>query len=111
VRFDPVAMKEALQHTLKTVVQFASAPQNKTEIVIRIRETPRRDFVLIDYWAGPEVLRDASLQTFLDADFSSRTLGKGWDFLQAWKIVESHGGHLEFEAAPDGNHLIVFLPF
>ena len=111
VRFDPVAMKEALQHTLKTVVQFASAPQNKTEIVIRIRETPRRDFVLIDYWAGPEALRDASLQTFLDADFSSRTLGKGWDFLQAWKIVESHGGHLEFEAAPDGNHLIVFLPF
>ena len=111
VRFDPVAMKLALQLTLKTMAQFAGASGNEVEIVVRIRETSRRDFVLVDFYAGPRALTEGSLQTLVDADFSTRTLGKGLDFLQAWKIVKSHGGSIECENAPDGNHLVVSLPF
>lgn len=111
VRFDHAAMKLALQLTLRTIAQFAKASGDQAEIIVRIRETPRRDFVLVDYFAGPGALQEGSLQTLLDADFSSRTLGKGLDFLQAWKIVESHGGSIECETAPDGNHLVVSLPF
>jgi nitrogen-specific signal transduction histidine kinase len=110
-QFDPAAIKIALQLTLRTITQFVVAPDKKGEIEIRIRQTSRRDFVLIDFYAGPEAFQDGSLQILLDADFSSKTLGKGLDFLQAWKIVESHGGRIELENAPDGNHLLFSLPF
>lgn len=111
VRFDPVAMKLALQLTLKTMAQLAGASVKAVEIAVRIRETSRRDFVTVDFCAPLGALPEGSLQTLFDADFSSRTLGKGLDFLQAWKIVKSHGGSIESERAPDGNHLVVLLPF
>ena len=110
-RFDPAAIKTALQLTLKTITQFVATPGNKAEIEIRIRQTSHRDFVLVDFYAGSEAFQDSSLQILLDADFSSKTLGKGLDFLQAWKIVESHGGSIGFDNAPEGSHLVISLPF
>lgn len=110
-QFDPAAIKTALQLTLRTITQFVAAPDKKSEIEIRIRQTSLRDFVVIDLYAGPEAFQDGSLQVLLNADFSSKTLGKGLDFLQAWKIVESHGGSMELENVPDGNHLLFSLPF
>ena len=111
VRFDPAGMKTALQLTLRTIAQFAGASRKEAEIVIRIRESSRRDTIVVDFFAGVGAFQEGSLQTLLDADFSSKTLGKGLHFLQAWKIIESHGGTIAFENAPDGNHLLVSLPF
>ncbi len=111
VRFDPAGMKTALQLTLRTIAQFAGTSAKEAEIVIRIRESSRRDTIVVDFFAGVGAFQEGSLQTLLDADFSSKTLGKGLHFLQAWKIIESHGGTIAFENAPDGNHLLVSLPF
>jgi HD-like signal output (HDOD) protein/nitrogen-specific signal transduction histidine kinase len=110
LRFDSSAVGIALQLILKTIAQFAATPGKEVEIIIRIRESSAPEFVLVDFSMRGQTFQKGSLKTLLDADFSSKTLGKGMDFLQAWKIIESHGGKMEFQDAPDGRHLMVSLP-
>jgi nitrogen-specific signal transduction histidine kinase len=110
LQLDQTAIKRALQLILKAIAELAGAPKSKAEVMIRIRESSSLDWVMVDFCAGLEVFQGGPPQTLLDADFSSKTLGKGLEFLEAWKIIESHGGKIEFENTSDGRHLIVSLP-
>ena len=94
VRFDPAGMKTALQLTLRTIAQFAGASGKGGR-----NRHPHPGIVSPGLYRGGffrrrrTPSRKARSKPCSMPTSHPRRLGKGLDFLQAWKIVESHGGN------------------
>ena len=107
---DRKAFKKTVRQLLDTAIRYADRSEEGEEVSIAIKIGAAKGGMEISISAGQLTLPEDLREVFSSADFSSKTLSRGFGLVIARKIIEAHHGHVAFRDENGGNGFVIFLP-